>query len=60
MIDGPLFVREESVIRRELVALSDSRRTESDTTYPSMLAWISGGRLASPWRRRGRSYGPSA
>lgn len=29
MIDGPLFVGETYVIRREIVALSDSRRTES-------------------------------
>ena len=29
MIDGPLFVGEEYVIRREIVALSESKRTES-------------------------------
>jgi hypothetical protein len=29
MIDGPLFVGEEYLIRREIVALSESRRTES-------------------------------
>lgn len=29
MIDGPLFVDEEYVLRREIVALSESRRTES-------------------------------
>lgn len=29
MIDGPLFVGEDYVIRREIVALSESRRTES-------------------------------
>lgn len=29
MIDGPLFVGEEYVIRREIAALSESRRTES-------------------------------
>ena len=29
MVDGPLFVGEEYVIRREIVALSESRRTES-------------------------------
>lgn len=29
MIDGPLFVGEEYVIRREIAALTESRRTES-------------------------------
>ena len=29
MIDGPLFVGEDYLIRREIAALSDSRRTES-------------------------------
>jgi hypothetical protein len=29
MIDGPLFVGEEYVLRREIVALSESKRTES-------------------------------
>lgn len=29
MIEGPLFVDEEYVLRREIVALSESRRTES-------------------------------
>ena len=29
MIDGPLFVGEDYVLRREVVALSESRRTES-------------------------------
>jgi hypothetical protein len=29
MIDGPLFVSEDYVVRREIVALSESRRTES-------------------------------
>jgi hypothetical protein len=29
MIDGPLFVGEDYVIRREIVALSESKRTES-------------------------------
>jgi len=29
MIDGPLFVGEEYILRREIAALSDSRRTES-------------------------------
>jgi hypothetical protein len=29
MIDGPLFVGEDYLIRREIVALSESRRTES-------------------------------
>jgi hypothetical protein len=29
MIDGPLFVGEEYLVRREIVAVSDSRRTES-------------------------------
>ncbi|MBI1199841.1 MAG: hypothetical protein GC203_18430 [Phenylobacterium sp.] len=29
MIDGPLFVGEEYVLRREIVALAESRRTES-------------------------------
>jgi len=29
MVDGPLFVGEEYLIRREIVALSESRRTES-------------------------------
>ena len=29
MIDGPLFVAEDYVIRREIVALSESKRTES-------------------------------
>ncbi len=29
MVDGPLFVGEEYVIRREIAALSESRRTES-------------------------------
>lgn len=29
MVDGPLFVGEDYVIRREIVALSESRRTES-------------------------------
>lgn len=29
MVDGPLFVGEEYVIRREIIALSDSKRTES-------------------------------
>jgi hypothetical protein len=29
MIDGPLFVDEDYVIRREIIALSESRRTES-------------------------------
>jgi hypothetical protein len=29
MIDGPLFVGEEYIIRREIVALSESKRTES-------------------------------
>ena len=29
LIDGPLFVGEEYVLRREIVALSESKRTES-------------------------------
>jgi hypothetical protein len=29
MIDGPLFVSEDYLIRREIVALSESKRTES-------------------------------
>ena len=29
MIDGPLFVGEDYLIRREIVALSESKRTES-------------------------------
>ena len=29
MVDGPLFVGEDYLIRREIVALSESRRTES-------------------------------
>ena len=29
MIDGPLFVGEDYLLRREIAALSDSRRTES-------------------------------
>ena len=29
MIDGPLFVDEDYIVRREIVALSESRRTES-------------------------------
>ena len=29
MIDGPLFVGEDYVVRREVVALAQSRRTES-------------------------------
>ena len=29
MVDGPLFVGEDYVIRREIVALAESRRTES-------------------------------
>jgi len=29
LIDGPLFVGEEYVLRREIVALAESRRTES-------------------------------
>jgi hypothetical protein len=29
MIEGPLFVGEDYVIRREIVALSESKRTES-------------------------------
>jgi len=29
MVDGPLFVGEDYLVRREIVALSDSRRTES-------------------------------
>jgi len=29
MIDGPLFVGEDYLIRREVAALSESRRTES-------------------------------
>jgi hypothetical protein len=29
LVDGPLFVGEDYVIRREIVALSESRRTES-------------------------------
>lgn len=29
MVDGPLFVGETYVLRREIVALSESRRTES-------------------------------
>jgi len=29
MIDGPLFVGEDYLLRREIVALSESRRTES-------------------------------
>jgi hypothetical protein len=29
MIDGPLFVGEEYVLRREIAALSESKRTES-------------------------------
>jgi hypothetical protein len=29
MVDGPLFVGEDYVVRREIVALSESRRTES-------------------------------
>ena len=29
MIDGPLFVGEDYVIRREIAALSESKRTES-------------------------------
>lgn len=29
MIDGPLFVGEDYLIRREIVALAESRRTES-------------------------------
>jgi hypothetical protein len=30
MIDGPLFVGEDYLIRREIAALSESRRTESN------------------------------
>ena len=29
MVDGPLFVGEDYVLRREIVALSESKRTES-------------------------------
>ena len=29
MVDGPLFVGEDYLIRREIVALSESKRTES-------------------------------
>jgi hypothetical protein len=29
MIDGPLFVGEDYVLRREIIALSESKRTES-------------------------------
>ena len=29
MIEGPLFVGEDYIIRREIVALSESKRTES-------------------------------
>jgi hypothetical protein len=29
MVDGPLFVGEDYLIRREVVALSESKRTES-------------------------------
>jgi len=33
LIDGPLFVGEEYVLRREIVALSESKRTESYWTH---------------------------
>jgi hypothetical protein len=29
MVDGPLFVGEDYLLRREIVALSESKRTES-------------------------------
>ena len=29
MIEGPLFVGEDYIVRREIVALSESKRTES-------------------------------
>jgi hypothetical protein len=46
MIDGPLFVGEDYVIRREIVALSESKRTESYWTR-SRIFDASGTRLVA-------------
>jgi hypothetical protein len=46
MIDGPLFVGEDYIIRREIAALSESRRTESFWVR-SRIHEASGGRLVA-------------
>lgn len=38
MVDGPLFVGEEYVLRREIVALSESKRTESYWVHTRIFA----------------------
>lgn len=37
MIDGPLFVGEVYLLRREIVALAESRRTESYWAQPRIF-----------------------
>ena len=69
MIDGPLFVGEDYELEREIVALSESRRTESNwvkTTSPGGELGQDGGRDDPQPRHpqalvrevRGRSRGP--